>query len=213
MGGWARRVVVGWCAANCTAAHVQAVLGRLADASLPPLPVAISSCRSHQLRPVPDAHAGLLCREAPSHCGVPGECSPTTVQNRAEKALGASATPPAARQCGVLPSKLCCASPPHLQPEPFWVVRPRATKAGHALNVSVVLVQPAPRLGWASGWVGGQKGHTPKRFILPAVRPSLIPPQLEWGRGRVFDAEVGAMFQRLVVEAKQVRRGRGAWQW
>ncbi|PRW60157.1 DNA topoisomerase 3-beta isoform X1 [Chlorella sorokiniana] len=48
------------------------------------------------------------------------------------------------------------------QPEPFWVVRPRATKAGHALN-------------------------------------------LEWGRGRVFDAEVGAMFQRLVVEAKQLR--------
>ena len=32
----------------------------------------------------------------------------------------------------------------------------------------------------------------------------LAPPQLEWGRGRVFDAEVGAMFQRLVAEAKQV---------
>jgi len=32
--------------------------------------------------------------------------------------------------------------------------------------------------------------------------------QLEWGRGRVFDAEVGAVFQRLVSEAKQVG-GRG----
>ncbi|KAL4458501.1 hypothetical protein ABPG75_013366 [Micractinium tetrahymenae] len=48
------------------------------------------------------------------------------------------------------------------QPEPFWVVRPRAAKAGTTLD-------------------------------------------LEWGRGRVFDAEVGAVFQRLVSEAKQLR--------
>ena len=42
---------------------------------IPSTACCVSACRSHQLRPVPDAHAGLLCRTAPSHRGVPGECS------------------------------------------------------------------------------------------------------------------------------------------
>lgn len=33
--------------------------------------------------------------------------------------------------------------------------------------------------------------------------------QLEWGRGRVFDAEIGTMFQQLVSEAKQVGGNEG----
>lgn len=43
------------------------------------------------------------------------------------------------------------------QPEPFWIVKPNAQKAGKKLS-------------------------------------------LEWGRGRVFDAEVGVCLQRLVAE-------------
>lgn len=81
------------------------------------------------------------------------------------------------------------------------------------------------RPGSASGWVpeehGGRcaKCQVSSRRIAQqahiACSPSfLLPPpaalQLEWGRGRVFDAEVGAMFQRLVVEAKQVGGHSGA---
>lgn len=47
--------------------------------------------------------------------------------------------------------------------------------------------------------------------VRPLVSKAGQRPALEWGRGRVFDAEVGAMFRRLVQEARQV----GAWvgQW
>lgn len=50
----------------------------------------------------------------------------------------------------------------HFHPEPFWVVRPLATKSGQRVS-------------------------------------------LEWARGRVFDPEIGACFQRLVAEVKQLK--------
>ncbi|GAB4821904.1 hypothetical protein N2152v2_008950 [Parachlorella kessleri] len=41
--------------------------------------------------------------------------------------------------------------------------------------------------------------------VRPVVAKAGQRPALEWGRGRVFDAEVGAVFQRLVHEARQLR--------
>lgn len=114
------------------------------------------------------------------------------------------------------------------QPEPFWVVRPQATKAGQALNVGRSRAGPAPG-GRVCVWggVGSRGRHVTLLPALPrphssgTIHDGLIRPptmtQLEWGRGRVFDAEAGAVFKRLVAEAKQVGgargslRRRGAW--
>ncbi len=41
--------------------------------------------------------------------------------------------------------------------------------------------------------------------VRPLVSKAGQRPSLEWGRGRVFDPEVGVLFQRLVQEARQVR--------
>ena len=57
--------------------------------------------------------------------------------------------------------------------------------------------------GWCNTHVV-ERGLPPRAPSPAFASDCLVPLQLEWGRGRVFDGEVGAVFQRLVHEAKQV---------
>ena len=117
------------------------------------------------------------------------------------------------------------------QPEPFWVglrcaalrcaVQPcaalcRALLSCHALPCAELLLAVCGAVLLAGLWRAGCATSTrqhppPKQVVRPVVSKGGQRPALEWGRGRVFDAEVGAMFRRLVQEVGKVGGCMGGW--